>query len=186
MSENPNRSASPKQRKAGFFRRRGRFIRDTVNPSVTMPDGSQRSSWSMIGGMTAGMGPTIAAAFRRVRRGLTRPPDPARFTPGFEQAEYWRIYREIGLNARKVRSIKTGLRVELGVFTAFAIYAVIQIAYGIARLGDSLVYPIAVGLGVIFMVFAVTRMTAALWRLDIHANERYQPIGVWLTRGRRQ
>lgn len=172
-------------KKKGFFRRRGRFIRDTVNPDITMPDGSERSSWSMIGGMVGGIGSTIVAAIQRIRRGMSNPPDPARFTPGYEQAEYSRIYRQSGLTPAKVRSIRTGLRIELGVFIAFAFYAVIQIAYGLSRMGDGLAYPMIVFLGVVFTLFAATRITAALWRLDMHAHERYQPIGVWLRRGRR-
>lgn len=171
------------ERKPGFFRRRGRFIKNTVNPDITMPDGKSQSSWSMIGGMAGGIIPTIAQAFRRLRHGWANPPDPARLTPDYEHAEYNRIYHQTGLTPAKVRSIRTGLRVELAVFIAFGFYAVVQLAYGIARFGSGLMYPLLVGLGVIFTIFAVTRITIALWRLDMHAHERYQPISVWLRRG---
>lgn len=169
--------------KSGLIRGRGRFIARAVNPEVMMPDGSRRSSWSLIAGLSGNVFKTIGQAMAHIRQGLTQPPDPSAFTPERERAEYDRLYTQSGLTEARVRSIRTGLRVEIAVFIAFGIYSVVQIAYGLRSLGTGAVFALLVGLGVIFTLFAITRITIALWRLDMHASRRYRPIGLWLRRG---
>ena len=170
----------PKARsKNGWVRRRARFVGSQVNPSIPTPEGGSASSWSVIGSVVGQMVRVTRSGFAVFYAGLRKTPRQYQAISAQREA-YERICREQGIDAQTVRSIRAGLRVEVGVFALFGFLAVGQIAYGLVNADGSISNTVMTALGVIFVIFAATRIAIALWRMQMHAEQRYRPISMWL------